>query len=529
MDLFKKAVGTIKDRIVKTPLERSILEACSDENWGASNSDLHEIAEKTFNHEDRQSIMKLIWDLLKSPSKEWRRIYKVLNLIETIMKFGAAACMHDFHDEAFKIRMLQDFSFRENNEEKGIGIRDKSRYLSSLLADRSLLEQEVEKAKKTWNKFTGISSDHSSHANNSWRGDSYDPYISKEYKSSAEPKKQYGGGEGREEPREAEKPGNDIFRPVQAKQVKETKASIWEQEPGKLVQPPKIGKPPSSSTNIFEVPVIRPVTEGFAVRPEPAQFTEVSSKNITTAPANTNLTGNLRETNSINFPSATLMFPSNNPPSNPVFPTSSSIFSPPGPTVTNNNPGYPQATPSFTNTSSYSAINPAFSSGLPSYPPTNPSFSNNPPVFPPQNPVYPSGNPNISQNAPQFYGNNPTYPPQQYSNPQNYSNPSNFSGISSNNPGHPSNPSNYGGYNPAVPPSNANNYSQANVKIHSNISGSSGVTIEQLKVYGKSGFSDFQACPVPAKPPVDIEAKLFSLDDLEAGQPKAKETVKSRW
>ena len=55
------------------------------------------------------------------------------------------------------------------------------------------------------------------------------------------------------------------------------------------------------------------------------------------------------------------------------------------------------------------------------------------------------------------------------------------------------------------------------------------MTIEQLKVYGNSGFSDFQASPAPVKPPVDIEAKLFSLDDLEAGQPKIKEAVKSRW
>ena len=70
MDSIKKAVTSLKDRIVKTPLERSIIEACSDENWGAANTTLHEIAEKTFSHEDRQVIMKTVWELLKSPSKE---------------------------------------------------------------------------------------------------------------------------------------------------------------------------------------------------------------------------------------------------------------------------------------------------------------------------------------------------------------------------------------------------------------------------------------------------------------------------
>ena len=548
MDVFKKAVGSIKDRIVKSPLERSVLEACSDENWGASNSTLHELAEKTFNHEDRESMMKLIWDLLKSPSKEWRRIYKVLSLIETIIKFGSAACMHDFQDEAFKIRMLQDFSFRENSEEKGTGVRDKSRYLSSLLADRTLLEEEREKAKKTWNKFAGISSDQGYQSNNSWKGDSYDPYVRKDYRTTTEPRPYEDRSSGGD--REAEKAANSIFKPVEAKPVKEQKpSSVWEQEPGKLPQAPRIAKPPSSSSNIFEVPVVRPVVENlgrnegisggssygkYDLRPEPVQFPEASYKSTAS-------TAGSREANIINFPSASLTFPSNNPPSNPVFPGSSSIFSTPGTTVTNNpgyppasssfsnNPGYPPAPSSFSNNPQYSSINPTYPSSFPSYPPANPSFSNNPPAFSPQNPIYPSSNPMISQNPPPFYGNNPGYPPPQYSNPQNYSNPSNTIGLPSNIPGYPSNSSNYPGYPPVVPSSNTNNYNQGPVKIHSNISGGSGVTIEQLKVYGNSGFSDFQASPAPVKPPVDIEAKLFSLDDLEAGQPKIKEAVKSRW
>ena len=49
--------------------------------------------------------------------------------------------MHEIQDEAFKIRMLQDFSYRESGEDKGIGVRDKSRYLSSILADKNLLEE----------------------------------------------------------------------------------------------------------------------------------------------------------------------------------------------------------------------------------------------------------------------------------------------------------------------------------------------------------------------------------------------------
>ncbi|OMJ79439.1 hypothetical protein SteCoe_20541 [Stentor coeruleus] len=70
MDSLIKAVSDLKDKIVKSPLERSVLKACSDENWDSFNTLLHKIAEKTFNQEERQTIMKMLWELLKSPAKE---------------------------------------------------------------------------------------------------------------------------------------------------------------------------------------------------------------------------------------------------------------------------------------------------------------------------------------------------------------------------------------------------------------------------------------------------------------------------
>ena len=58
MNSLVKAVTSIKDRITKTPLERMVHEVCSDENWGSPNTTLHEIAERTFNHEERLIIMR---------------------------------------------------------------------------------------------------------------------------------------------------------------------------------------------------------------------------------------------------------------------------------------------------------------------------------------------------------------------------------------------------------------------------------------------------------------------------------------
>jgi ENTH domain len=465
MDTIKKAVASLKDRITRTPLERTILEVCSDENWGCSNTMLHEIAERTFNHEDRLLIMKNVWELLKSPSKEWRRIYKVLNLIEHLLKFGSGACMHEIQDEAFKIRMLQDFSFRESGEEKGIGVRDKSKYLTSLLADRKLLEEEREKAKKTWSKFSGISSENNYGRNDSsYRSDPYDSYQrdsrnddrSHDYYRKEEKTENYQSF--------TRDPGADIFKPAEIKTVKaEPKPTIWDQEPGKLPLAPKI-KPPSSFTpvsvsSLFEVPDIKPVsqpnpsfnllTESFPSRPAAPAF-----------PSASDALGNLFTTSDTapvfaeipkSFPGA---FSSATPAPEPF----TNIYIPPA-----------QPAPAFAATK----------------PPTYASFTSASPVYNP-NPVY-SPNPSVG------YSSKPV--------------PNDFSQTPNK---------------PYVPEPSAS------AKIHFNL-GNTGATMEQLKIYGKSGFTDFQSAPLPKPAPVDLESKLINLDDLGSGQPKPKETYKSRW
>ena len=204
MDILKKAVLNLKDHIVKSPLERSVYEACTDQNWVSSNYVLHEISEKTFNHEDWQIILNCICDLLKSTPKEWRRLYKVLNLIENILKFGSTTCLHDIQDEASKIAILQDFSFREGSEEKGTGIRNKAKYITSMLKDRKTLDEEREKAQKIWSKFSG------------------NAHVSDSLKSSNSPSvaKKYDSGEVKESEVKLQK--------------LENKESVWGKEPERL-------------------------------------------------------------------------------------------------------------------------------------------------------------------------------------------------------------------------------------------------------------------------------------------------------
>ncbi len=105
-----------------------------------------------------------MWDTLKVPGKEWRRLYKGVNLAEHLLKFGAPQCVQEIRDEAFKIRQLVEFSYMEDGTERGQGskfhlVRDKARLINILVSDFQQLEAEREAARQLSNRYVGISSD----------------------------------------------------------------------------------------------------------------------------------------------------------------------------------------------------------------------------------------------------------------------------------------------------------------------------------------------------------------------------------
>ncbi len=102
--------------------------------------------------------MKHLWTKTNCKPKEWRRIFKALYAFEYLIKNGAPRVIQDIKDDLFKIRSLQDFSYSENGSDKGQGIRDKSRSICELLSDNTKLQEEREFARKTRDKFQGISS-----------------------------------------------------------------------------------------------------------------------------------------------------------------------------------------------------------------------------------------------------------------------------------------------------------------------------------------------------------------------------------
>eukprot|EP01017_Pseudomicrothorax_dubius_P024478 TRINITY_DN2600_c0_g1_i8.p1 TRINITY_DN2600_c0_g1~~TRINITY_DN2600_c0_g1_i8.p1 ORF type:complete len:628 (+),score=214.27 TRINITY_DN2600_c0_g1_i8:200-2083(+) len=146
----------MKDKMTKTPLQKTLSEATSNENWNPSNKLLDEIAEHTYNYTDYTVIMKYLWKRLNSNQKKWRRILKALVVMDYLIKHGAPRCIREMKDEMYQIRTLQDFRYSEEGNDRGVSIREKVKQMMDLLADDEKIEQDRENARRLKEKLGGI-------------------------------------------------------------------------------------------------------------------------------------------------------------------------------------------------------------------------------------------------------------------------------------------------------------------------------------------------------------------------------------
>ena len=99
-------------------------------------------------------------------------------MIECIIKFGDNECFHGIKREIFRIRLLSEYSFKENLEDKGSGIREKAKYLINLLSDENFFHEEKKKAADIWHKFS-LNSAKEDLAGNSEKNESYTGHVRK--------------------------------------------------------------------------------------------------------------------------------------------------------------------------------------------------------------------------------------------------------------------------------------------------------------------------------------------------------------
>ncbi|KAJ1617929.1 epsin 2-like protein, partial [Pavlovales sp. CCMP2436] len=154
------ALAVCRSKLAGSEIERKIAEATCNKPWGASTTMLTEIAQLTFEYNSFQEIMSCSWKRINESGKNWRVVYKALNLIDYLVRNGSERVIDDARDHVYQIRTLNDFQYTEpgTGVDHGINVREKSRQLCELLNDDTKIKAERDKSKKNRGKFGGVGS-----------------------------------------------------------------------------------------------------------------------------------------------------------------------------------------------------------------------------------------------------------------------------------------------------------------------------------------------------------------------------------
>ncbi|KAK4132005.1 ENTH-domain-containing protein [Trichocladium antarcticum] len=137
-----------------------VREATNNEPWGASSTQMQEIADGTFNYQTLNEIMPMIYRRFTEKSaEEWRQIYKALQLLEFLIKHGSERVIDDARSHITLLKMLRQFHYIDlNGKDQGVNVRHRAKELAELLVDVERIRSERKKARANKGKFTSMQS-----------------------------------------------------------------------------------------------------------------------------------------------------------------------------------------------------------------------------------------------------------------------------------------------------------------------------------------------------------------------------------
>ncbi|TFY73954.1 hypothetical protein EWM64_g10058, partial [Hericium alpestre] len=106
-------------------------------------------------------IMPCIYSqFMEKEARQWRHIYKALQLLEYLVKNGSERVIDDARSHISTIKMLRSFHYIDDKgKDQGINVRNRSREIVELLSDVEKIRQERRKAKANRSKYIGTGSD----------------------------------------------------------------------------------------------------------------------------------------------------------------------------------------------------------------------------------------------------------------------------------------------------------------------------------------------------------------------------------
>ncbi|KAG5642411.1 hypothetical protein DXG03_002813 [Asterophora parasitica] len=97
---------------------------------------------------------------MEKEARQWRQIYKALQLLEYLIKHGSERVVDDARSHVSTIKMLRNFHYIDDKgKDEGINVRNRSREIVELLSDVEKIRGERRKAKANKHKYTGTGND----------------------------------------------------------------------------------------------------------------------------------------------------------------------------------------------------------------------------------------------------------------------------------------------------------------------------------------------------------------------------------
>ncbi|KAI0763525.1 hypothetical protein BD413DRAFT_642400 [Trametes elegans] len=199
---IKSMVNQAKNVVFNvSEMEAKVRDATNDEPWGASSTLMQEIAQGYVNHpghhaQNFNEIMPAIYSrFMEKEARQWRQIYKALQLLEYLVKNGSERVVDDARSHIATIKMLRNFYYVDDKgKDQGINVRNRSKELVELLGDVEKIRGERRKAKANRSKYIGVGNDPTSYG--SGGGSRYGGFGSESLGYGGSYSGSYGGGGG---------------------------------------------------------------------------------------------------------------------------------------------------------------------------------------------------------------------------------------------------------------------------------------------------------------------------------------------
>ena len=144
------------DSLSGSEVEKMVKEATSNANWGVPSTLKNNIADATNDYQSFREIMGVLWKRMGEKSgSNWRIVWKSLDLLMHLIKFGNDRVIEDVRDHQIVLRPLQDFHYfdPDTGNDRGRGIRTVTKQIFDLLKDSTALKQLRQDSRKQRVKY----------------------------------------------------------------------------------------------------------------------------------------------------------------------------------------------------------------------------------------------------------------------------------------------------------------------------------------------------------------------------------------